>query len=213
MNSSSLRATPIIHGIAGGEDHRVAATQGFHLLDNGREGLRPFQALGLQGREKAEEALGAHDHIRVLQREFGTGGQALKAILAHADDGEPLRHARPFDRPLTQAAAMAVPPRRPRSRGIGNAARVPYEFILRLRRADKAHGEGGNGGGPWAAGIDHFEQGEQCGGGIADHHEGTFQIGCPQFHRGGGTGGLRGNANFAGAGIIQGADDLKRSCR
>ena len=82
-----------------------------------------------------------------------------------------------------------------------------------LGSADKAHREGGNGGGPWTARIDHFEQGKECGGCIADYHECTFQMGFPKFHGGGGAGGLFGNADFTGAGIIQGADDIQVSCR
>ena len=65
-----------------------------------------------------EMALSADHHPRLLDHRAGGGRQPVRTVVAHAHHREPGLHllhpARGPVRALTAAAAMALPPRRPR---------------------------------------------------------------------------------------------------
>jgi len=106
----------VVHRIAGGEDDGAAAAQRPDAVDHRREGLRPEMHLGgAVLRQEAEEPRRADDGLGTGDGEAGARRQALPAILADADDGEPPAHCAPRSSALTTEAAMAEPPRRPSS--------------------------------------------------------------------------------------------------
>jgi hypothetical protein len=110
-----LAGYAIVQWIAGREHHRAAATQRPDAADDGGKGLRPQMPLGWGFWDESQHSLGADDDFSRADGETGTGRKALKAILAHSDDGQPLAHAAPRVSALMTAAAIAEPPLRPSS--------------------------------------------------------------------------------------------------
>ena len=46
----------VVRWVAGGEDHRLAPAQGFHLFNHGRKGLGPFEVFGPELWQEAKKA-------------------------------------------------------------------------------------------------------------------------------------------------------------
>src|SRR6185312_6163192 len=80
------------------------------------ERLAPEDALGRALRHQRQMALAADQHLGAGDERARRGRDAVKAILADADDGEPHAHGdASCASALTAAAASALPPRRPMS--------------------------------------------------------------------------------------------------
>ena len=137
-----LAGHAVIHRVAGGEDHGAAAAQRRDAVDHRGEGLRPFVDLGRASRgRKPRRRGGADDGLGTLDGEPGAGREALPAVLAHADDGEPLAHCGTSRQGVDDGGRHGRAAAAAEQRGIGNAARVGVEFVLRFRGADEAHRE------------------------------------------------------------------------
>ena len=79
---------------------------------------------------------------------------------------------------------MALPPFLPVDQDKGNAFIGAQQF-LGFRRADKTDGHADHRGGPWRAGVEHFEQSKQRRRRIAYGHDGAVQSIAPKLQSGG----------------------------
>ncbi len=125
---------------------------------------------------------------------------------ADAIDGRGGAHSTSLATALRAAAAIALPPRRPRTMTLGTRARAK-QGLLGFRRPDKADGNADHGGGRYHIGLlQDFEQAKQGGRRVADHHHRTRQSIPPQLHGGRGAGGAACGGKLRHARIGQRAD-------
>ena len=83
------RADPVAEGVAGREDAYAPSRPGAELLGEDRERAWPFQALASVRRDHREVAGAADEGLGRLDRVAGGRAEAVEAVLADPDDGEP----------------------------------------------------------------------------------------------------------------------------
>ena len=151
----------------------------------------------------------ADDHLRRLDKRPGGRRQALEPVLADADDVQPgLAHASPAASALTAAAAMALPPRRPRTvtKGMpwGSEASRAFDSAAPTKPTGKPRISAGLG----APCLDPLHQTEEGGRRIADRDDGACQPLVPEIDLGGAAGGSPCAGHVGHARIAEQADHL-----
>ena len=201
-------ADPIAGRIPGREHADRTAAKPVEGLGQRTEGCWPGDVLALFSRpQQIEVALPADQHPRLLDHQARRGRQSFRAVVTHTHHCEPVLHlARGPDKALTAAAAMALPPRRPRrvTKGTSSPASTSasFEVAAPTKPTGKAKIAAGRTPGASASILKQPEQRSRC---VADGDHRVLQMFTPELHRGSGTGGPLTLLNLGDTRVVQAA--------